>query len=710
MFQSNFRGRSFASCLALAPAILLSAPALAQESDNDRLRDGDIVVTGTKTGDFGAKSGIPIEQVPQSIQVIDAEDIIDRGARTIEDALRAVPSATVARNRVSGFGGNTLRIRGFAAQQIRNGIFQRFYDGTDPSALSNVARIEVLKGPSAVLYGQSGVGGIVSIITKQPTDAFAGSIALTAGSYDQKMATIDVGGPITDTLGIRLTGEIERSGSFVDLLDVDRENVGLALTWKPSPSVSAHLVAEYLHRKTLNNPGLPTVGTVIGNGVATVKRSAFLGEPDYSLQENNAPLIQAWVDVKLGGTWTLTPRFQYSEWNNTGRSTTLLPPVAPGLTIIPRIGRNAGENDRFYVAQLDLAGEIVTFGVRHKLLVGVEYNHDNVPFRMIATVPCGVGPINALRPVYGCGAPTSNFGFLSRATLEGAAVYAQDQIALTNAWNVVAGIRHSRSDNDNTFTTAFSSSGDSAKLRNTSWQLGTTYALGGGFSLFGGYNTGYDLGAVTGSRRFDGVPFKPETSNQAEVGVRVSRDTVRANLSAFQIRRDNVAVPDPANAGFQLQDGQFRTRGIELEGEWSPLAGWWLQGGYAYLDAEITKSSTPALLGGRIAETPRNTVTAATRVEIGRVELRAAANYVGAREIINGGAVTLPNYETFDIGAGTEFGPIRIDASLTNLFDKTYYFSDNLSRYSLGTEDRVLPGEPRTLSVRVAYRFGGALR
>ncbi len=710
MFRSNFRRRSLASCFALAPAILLTAPALAQESDNDRLRDGDIVVTGTKTGDFGAKSGIPIEQVPQSIQVIDAEDIIDRGARTIEDALRAVPSATVARNRVSGFAGNTLRIRGFAAQQIRNGIFQRFYDGTDPSALSNVARIEVLKGPSAVLYGQSGVGGIVSIITKQPTDAFAGSIALTGGSYDQKMATIDVGGPITDTLGIRLTGEIERSGSFVDFLDVDRENVGLALAWKPSPSVSAHLVAEYLHRKTLNNPGLPTIGTVLPNGVATVKRSAFLGEPDYSLQENDAPLIQAWVDVKLGGTWTLTPRFQYSEWNNTGRSTTLLPPIAPDLTIIPRIGRNAGENDRFYVAQLDLAGEIVTFGVRHKLLVGVEYNHDNVPFRMRAAVPCGVGPINALRPVYGCGAPTSNFGFLSRATLDGAAVYAQDQIALTDAWNVVAGIRHSRSDNDNTFTTAFSSSGDSAKLRNTSWQLGTTYSLGGGFSLFGGYNTGYDLGAVTGSRRFDGVPFEPETSNQAEAGIRVVRDTVRANLSAFQIRRDNVAVPDPANAGFQLQDGQFRTRGVELEGEWSPLVGWWLQGGYAYLDAEITKSSTPALLGGRIAETPRNTVTAATRVAIGRVELRASANYVGARKIINGGAVTLPDYETFDIGAGTELGPVRIDASLTNLFDKTYYFSDNLSRYSLGTEDRVLPGEPRTLSVRVAYRFGGARR
>lgn len=695
---------------AAAPCLLLAVPAGAQTLAADRARAGEIVVTGTKSGDFGAKSGIPIERVPQSIQLIDAEDIIDRGARSIEDALRAVPSATVARNRVSGFAGNTLRIRGFAAQQIRNGIFQRFYDGTDPSALSNVARIEVLKGPSAVLYGQSGVGGIVSIVTKQPTDRFAGSIALTGGSYDQRMATIDLGGPITDTLAVRLTGEIERSGSFVDLLDVDRENVGLALAWHPSPSVSAHLVAEYLHRRTLANPGLPTVGTVIPNGVATVRRSAFLGEPGFSLQENDAPLIQAWVELRLGGMWTLTPRYQYSEWHNRSRSTTLLPPVVPALTTLPRVGRNAGEDDRFHVAQLDLAGEVATLGIRHTLLVGMEYNHDDVPFRMAATVPCGVGPIDALRPTYGCGAPTGAFGFLSRAKLEGVAVYAQDQIALSDAWHVVAGIRHSRSKNRNRFVTAFFGSTDAARLRNTSWQLGTTYALGGGVSLFGGYNTGYDLGAVTGARRFDGTAFRPETSNQAEAGVRIVRDALRANLSAFRIRRDNVAVPDPANAGFQLQDGRFRTRGIELEGEWSPRPGWWLQGGYAWLDATIVRSSTPALIGGRIAETPRHAFTAATRVSVGRVELRAAANRVGARRIVNGGTISLPGYATFDVGAGTGFGPFRVDAALTNLFDKTYYFSDNLSRYSLGTEDRVLPGEPRTFSLRVAYQLGGAGR
>lgn len=696
--------------VASAASLSIATPALAQDREADRLRDEDIVVTGTKTGDFGAKSGIPIDKVPQSIQVIDDDDIIASGSRTIEDALRTVPSATVARSRVGGFAGNTLRIRGFTPQQIRNGIYQRFYDGTDPSALSNVARIEVLKGPSGVLYGESGVGGIISIITKQPANAFEGSLALTGGMYDQKQATVDIGGPISDTLGIRLTGEIERSGSFTDHIDVHRENVGLALTWKPNPSITAHFVGEYLHRELPNNPGLPVVGTVTGNGVATVKRSTFLGEPGYSLQENHAPLLQGWVDFKLSDTWTLTPRVQYNEWNNRGKSTTLLTPVAGQPTLIQREGRDGGEHDKFYVAQLDLSGEATTFGIRHRLLFGVEYNHDDVPFQMRATVACGVGTINALNPAYACGAPTSNFGFLATAKLEGYAFYAQDQIALTDAWNVVAGIRHSNSDNDNIFATAFGSTTTAAKLRNTSWQLGTTYALGSGVSLFGGYNTGYDLGAVTGNRKFDGKPFKPETSDQAEAGVRLTRKNVRVSVSAFQINRNNVGVPDPANIGFSLQDGQFRTRGIELEGEWSPLPGWWLQGGYAYLDATISKSSTPTFVGARIAETPAHTATGSTRVTVGRVELRAFGNYVGSRKMINGGAVTLPEYLTFDFGAGTELGRLRIDATLTNVFDKTYYYSDNASRYSLGTENRVFPGEPRTLSLRVAYRFGATPR
>jgi iron complex outermembrane receptor protein len=189
--------------------------------------------------------------------------------------------------------------------------------------------------------------------------------------------------------------------------------------------------------------------------------------------------------------------------------------------------------------------------------------------------------------------------------------------------------------------------------------------------------------------------------------MRLTRDGLRASLSAFRIRRNNVAVPDPADPGFQIQEGQYRVRGIELEGEWSPLPGWSLQGGYAYLDGRVTRSTTAALIGARLGETPEHSATAFTHIQLGSADLRASASYTGSRKVVNGGGLTLPGYLLVDLGFGTSLGPLRVDAALTNLFDETYYFSANGSVYSVGTEDIVFPGDPRTLSVRLSYAFGG---
>lgn len=691
MFRTYLMAGAAASCL------LLTMPVSAQTRDDKPSASPDIIVTGTKTGDFGAKSGIPIERVPQSIQVLDEEELIERGVRSVGDVLRAVPSANVGGSRVSRYQSFSLKIRGFLADQMRNGIRQRYFEDVDPSALSNIARIEVLKGPSAVLYGQSAVGGIISIISKQPTDRLEASAALTGGMYGQKTASFDVGGPITDTLGIRLTGEIERSGTFVDYQDMDRENLGLALAWRPSASVSAHVVAEIVRRSTINNPGLPVVGTVVGNGVATVRRSTFLGEPGFSKLEANAPLIQAWVDLRMSDAWTLTPRFQYSEFNTPLDQIRLLAPVAGQATRIQRNGRRGREQDRYYIGQLDLSGRVNTLGIGHTLLFGIEHSAERPTFLQSDIVAGGIAPIDSLNPVYTFTnrQPDLAFTFYSQGKVDGFAAYAQDQIALTEAWNLVAGIRHSLFDYDNRRNGVRNAD----TISNTTWQLGTTYLLGGGVSVFGGYNKGFDLEPVVGSRSRDGSPFRPETSDQIEAGLRISRGSLRGSVSAFRIRRNNVAVTDPQDVNFQIQEGQLRVQGVEVEGEWTPLAGWWLQGGYAYLDGRVTRSTTPAQVDARLGDTPEHTATASTRVALGPVELRGGAYYVGQRKLVNGSAITLDDYLIFDLGVGTEFGPLRLDAALTNVGDKTYYTAN-------GGANFVYPGDPRTFSLRLGYRFG----
>jgi iron complex outermembrane receptor protein len=686
--------RAHAPAFTVAVAGALSSPAFADEADVTAAET--IIVTGARAGDFGVKSGIPLERVPQSVQLLDEQELIDRGVRSVGDALRAVPSANVGGSRVSRYQSFSLKIRGFLADQMRNGIRQRYFEDIDASALSNVERIEVLKGPSAVLFGQSAVGGLISVITKQPTDSFEASGALTGGSFGQKMATVDVGGPVSGTLGVRLTGEIERSGTFVDHQDMDRENVGLSLAWRPSESVSAHVVAEYLRRTTANNPGLPVVGTIVSNGVGTVPRGQFLGEPNFTDLVADGILLQAWADIRINEDWTLTPRFQVNQFNTSLDQIRLLAPVAGAPTKIQRNGRRGREDDAYYIGQMDVSGRFNTGRIEHKLLLGVEYSSENPTFRQHDIVPGGVPPIDSLNPVYAFATsdPQLAFTFYSQGNVNGFAFYGQDQIALTESWSVVAGVRHSLFDYDNRRNGVRNAD----SISNTSWQLGTSYVLGGGFSLYGGYNSGFDLEPVVGSRSKDGTPFKPETSDQVEAGLRLVRDNFRGSVSLFRIRRNNVATTDPNDPDYQVQEGQLRTQGVELEGEWTVLPGWWLQGGYAHIDGRVTRNNTPGLENAWMGDTPKNTATLSTRVRVGPVELRGGAYYVGERALVNGSKIILDDYLLFDLGAGARFGNLSIDAALSNLLDKTYYTAN-------GGANFVYPGDPRMLSVRVGYRF-----
>jgi len=151
---------------------------------------------------------------------------------------------------------------------------------------------------------------------------------------------------------------------------------------------------------------------------------------------------------------------------------------------------------------------------------------------------------------------------------------------------------------------------------------------------------------------------------------------------------------------FQIQEGQLRVQGVELEGEWTPLPGWSVQGGYAYLDGRVSRTTVPAQRNARLGDTPEHTATATTRVSFGPVELRGGAYYVGPRALVNGSAIRLDEYLIFDLGVGTRVGPLRLDAALTNVGDKTYYTAN-------GGANFVYPGDPRTFSLRLGYRFGG---
>lgn len=686
------------SLIAIASSLLLAAPAWADETADTSPSEADqIVVTGTKfSGDFGGKSGIPIDRVPQSVQIVSADDIVAQGAGSIGDLLRGVPSANPGYSRVGAYQSFSLKVRGFLADQMRNGIRQRYYEDVDASALSNIERVEVLKGPSGVLYGQSAVGGIISIITKRPQDEPAVNLALSGGNYRHKMLTIDMTGGLASGLAVRVTGEVERSGTFVDFQDMNRINAGFSLRYAPSDRVTANLVAEYVERDTQRNPGLPIVGTVLNNGGAALSRSLYLGEPAVDTMNADAPLVQAWIDFALSDAWTITPRFQFQEFNTSFTQIRLRAPQ-PDLVTINRNGRTGREDDAYTIAQLDLSGTLKTGPVTHKLLLGYEYDHERGRFTQYNLT--NVVPINVRTPVYAFNslAPTRSFAFDSFYNIEGHALYAQDQIDLTPRWNLIGAVRHSWIDaSDGPYGGA---PANQAATGSTIWQIGSTYRLTDALSVYAGYNTGFDIESTGGARTRTGAPLMPEESNQAELGLRYRSGGLRGSVSLFRIKRVNAVTADPVDPDYSINAGEQRVNGVEVEGELQISDGWRISAGYAYLDGEVTRSND-GIAGLRIGDLPKHSFTARTELEIPGtpLTLRGGVHHITDRVLVDGSAVVLPAYTLADLGLGLELKPFRIDATVRNLFDQRYFTAS-------GNGFAVYPGDPRTFTLRLSLGF-----
>jgi iron complex outermembrane recepter protein len=315
--------------------------------------------------------------VPQSSQSVTAEQISAMGAHQIRDVLGTIPSAGAGNTRLVPFASSSWTIRGLDASVTRNGFSQMYFEDVDSSALRNIERIDVVKGPSAAAQGQEGLGGVISVTTRRPEKTFAASADVSVGSFNGKAAGFDVTGALGDSgFAVRLNGEMENSGSFVDAQDVERKNVALALSFDNGSPVRGFLNAEYQQRDSMPHPGLPTVGTIFSNGVATVDRGSYLGEANVDYLKSYAPLVQAWLDIDVADGWTLSPRFQFFEFNVEQQQMNLRNASLRNPVMISRSGRyDFHEHDVMQTWQLELNGQYQTGSMQHQLLAGLENKH-----------------------------------------------------------------------------------------------------------------------------------------------------------------------------------------------------------------------------------------------------------------------------------------------------------------------------------------------
>ncbi len=635
--------------------------------------------------------------VPQSSQAIVSSLINDMGAVDVGDVLKVVPSAMTGHTRLAPFTSFSWRIRGLDASVTRNGFRQLYFEDVDQSAFANIDRVEVIKGPGGAVYGKEGLGGIVHMVTKRPERQLSASAFTSLGQYAMRTVGGDVTGPLGDSgFALRLNGEIERSDTFVNFQKMDRSNVAFAASWDKGTRVRGFLNVEYQQRNTLPHPGLPPTGTALSNGVGTVTRETYLGEPNnVDYLKAWTPLTQAWLDVDLGRGWTLSPRYQHFTFNIDQQQMQLRAPTAGNPSLIQRTGRyNFHERDKTHAFQVEAKGKANWGEITNQLLAGYEVDIHSYTGNWFtyASPP----PINAVNPSY-LAAPLArgNSQVTFSGDLDTYEPYVQDLI-IWNKVSVLVGLRRTDVKIDSEFGGFLTPDQNHG---GNSYQAGATYRVAPTVSLFAGASTGLSVDNIIGSTSADGTPFVPERSRQVEIGVKHQSGRVSGSVAFFNILFKNATTGDPNNPDFALQVGEQRSRGVEAETSWQASDRAFLTGGLAFIDAAIT-GSNDGDVGNRLGNIPRLQANVWAHLQVHRnLVAGAGTNFVGRRFGTISNTYELPRYGTVDASLSWQVSrELKAEVFVQNLFDRTYYTGNS--------NNALYPGEPRSAYVRLRANVG----
>jgi len=476
------------------------------------------------------------------------------------------------------FGDDNLFLRGFQTGTLfRNGFRMDGPGSPQGQQFANVERIEVLKGPAAILYGRVEPGGMVNIITKQPLATPYYSLTRQFGSYDLYRTSLDATGPLTndETLLYRFNMSYQNSGSFRD--PVSNEDIFLApiLKWNISPRTQATLEMEYLHKlSNIDNQFLP----LDGNRVINLPPSRNLGERN-QLKTENIFVGFNWSH-QFNDDWLIKHQMFFKRQNDN----------SDGYTFPSNIRLGDREVDRFLVRGnftantvaniLDLTGHFKTWGLEHTLLLGGDYYYFDFPQDLVFG---SISPINIDHPVHGAPGvfdPSSRSQFSQTANNYG--LYLQDQITLPYHVHVMGGLRYQNMHMTNKSAGADGvfTPGDPQTDHAVTPRVGLLWQPQNWLSLYSNYaeNFGANNGCGFGNK-----PLPPQSAQQWEVGAKSEffDGRLSATLAYYNLTKQNVATTDPAHL-FEcgggpclLAVGEARSKGPELEIPLNPPAMSW---------------------------------------------------------------------------------------------------------------------------------------
>lgn len=682
----------------MTPAALAPTAIHAQDSDVTRTLDTMVVIAESAV--TATKTDTPLVETPQAISVVTSDLFTDRGARNFQETLRYSAGVTA-----DAWGLDTRSdassIRGLDPVQYLDGM-RRLYNFS-PMARPEVyglERVEVLRGPSSVLYGAGATGGIINAISKRPDFQGAGEVGLQIGNFNRKQLQGDITGTLGDSghLAGRLVGVVRDSGMQTDEIDDDRIYIAPSLTWRGERTNLTVLASYQRDRTASSQQFLPVAATLKAPPGRKLDVSTFLGDKDFDKLDARMTSVAVLFDHTFNDmvTWRSNLRYidsetEFRELFPDTYSNPDYPFIDADGRVLNRLSYGVKPHDRILTSDNSLQFNFATGAFQHLLLAGVDYTgfrEESSTFSGMAT------PIDIYNPV-STGVTVPEYQRLPDQRTTQTGVYVQDQIRYADRVSLVLGARRDRAVSE---TEGLPDQTDNA----TTYRVGLIGEVGANVSPYVSYTESF---LPVPGQDFYGNAFEPMRGHQVETGVKwqPARNAL-FTVAAYRITETNRQTNDPDNVLNVVQTGEIESEGVELEGAYSFDKDMTLTFSFSHNDAKVTKSNFAPEVGQRLNDTPQDLVSLwlAKGFQVGadmRLRTGLGGRYVGST--ISTGATSVvrtPSYALADALLELQMPQWSVALNVTNLFDKEYFapcrnFGDCFS------------GNSRTIIGTVSYRF-----
>lgn len=688
----------------------------------------DVIVTQNplKTPVSITRSNIQPMDLPQGIQTVDKSVIYQQQALRLSDVIKNINGAYVG----SARGGTQESFWSRGYDLSTNNIFKngfRMSSGSFPE-VAGLERVEFLKGNAALLFGNVVPGGIVNLVSKTPQFRFGGEMTLQAGSYDFYKPSMDLYGPISQSIAFRLNASYENSASFRDVVQRERWYINPSFLFRISGKTDFLLQADYL-----NDDWVPDFGTaLIGKEILDLPRHLYMGA-DWSNGNTRQKSISGLFKHNFNSNWKFNFNTSFQDFDRSWKGTDRIQPLANGDWSRP-LGQ-AKNTERILADQLSLSGTFYTFSLKHQLFTGADWENAFTEAYTFVFSPATYGNGNVYDFDHfnqGSGLiPDGQVTRVTETTTNRFGVYAQDLVTLTAQFKMLLGLRWSWQQTEVTTsdytTTPTTLREDPVRIDNAfSPKIGLVYQPNDATSFFASYSNSFTPNTGT---TVDLQPIKPSVITQYEAGIKKEfrGQRVSTGITVYHTVNDNLAQTAQYKADgsintdttIKILSGETTSKGVEFDVSANPWEGWTLMAGYSYNDMRYTKTSVTNggfIEGDRLVRTPYVTGNFSTNYKFSRwakgLTIGAMVHYMGRRlggwnndyQINSSGVVSirdrvipLSDYTTADLSMGYEWKRYSVLAKLSNI--------TNELNYTVHENYSVNPIAPRQVTAILKYKF-----